>query len=155
MRRLHDPRCTIHRTSEEIVVAPFHESIAHAQRDPVRCRRIIERLLQRYRGVDTIERIGKCRANPIAGHFHDRAVISLDRRTRQRVVSSERLRHLLAFLLPQARARLDVGKEYGGDRGRHLEKTPSAVSITARLLYCHANVMPSRKNHMGGTRSLL
>ena len=115
----HDPRAAIHRASIEIVVAALDRArvnaAANVQRDPAGRVPIDERSLNRQRRDDRVERIVEPRMNAVAGRFHDNAAVALHRSFDDRVVSRECPAHLLGLLLPQARAALDVGEQYGGE----------------------------------------
>jgi hypothetical protein len=91
---------------------------AHAQRDAVSNFRIGDRALQLQRGDQRIECVRKDGIEPIAGHLHDDAVVVLNRRSRQRIMPGECRRHPLPVLLPQLRARIDVGEKDSRDRRR-------------------------------------
>ena len=68
VRDAHDPRRAIDGRAEVIVVAPLEhaevQAAADADRDPVRDRRIDQRLLEHHRGVDGVERV---RGSPRTG----------------------------------------------------------------------------------------
>ncbi len=84
MRGAHDARGAVDGGAEVIVVAAFDDArvqpAAHAQREPLRCCRIGERLLQLYRRADGLDRVPEGGMHPVAGHFDNRAVVALDRR---------------------------------------------------------------------------
>ena len=121
MRGAHDPRRTVDRAPEVIVIAPLDHSrmqpTAHAQRNTAGRRRIGQRLLHVQRRSERVQRIVEDGMDSIAGHLHHRAVAMLDRAARERVVRGQRLRHPSAVLLPQRGAALDVGKKKGRDCG--------------------------------------
>jgi hypothetical protein len=113
--RTNDPRRAIDRAAEVIVVAPLDyprvQAATHAQWHSMRGGRIGERLLQSHRRSECVHCIVEGRVHAVAGHLHHRAVMTLDRLARKRVVGCQRWLHPLGLLLPQADAAFDVGEQ--------------------------------------------
>ena len=130
MGRLHDPRGSVDRATEEILIAPFNRACmqpgTHTKGDVVGGRRLIKRLLQRRRRTQRIHCVDERGIHAVAGHLDDDAAVVLDRLARQRVVCSERPRHPLAFLLPEPGAAFDVCEKKSRESGRavHGENLP-------------------------------
>ena len=129
MRRGHDARSAVDRRSKEIIVTTLDDtdmqSAPHGHCKAVGRFEVGERLLQRERGSDRIERIVEGGVSAVAGRLHDHAMVRLHDRARDRIVASQREAHPPRVMLPQTGAALDVGKEKRcGGYGLHGSASP-------------------------------
>ena len=116
------PRDPVERRTEEVAVACVGGPRVKRHPDPDRSDGMLGQVretdLARERRGQARRRLIEAREEAIPGRLDDRAPVGLDRRSQDRVVGCEEVRHRLRVLLPEARAPLDVGHQEGRDGRR-------------------------------------
>jgi hypothetical protein len=98
--------------------------------------RIRHCLLQPQRGADRVDWVPESSMDAIAGHLHDRTVMTFDGGSRKYVVACQRNPHPLGLLRPQAGAALDIGEEESNDAGGLIGGHRDRAEIRPRR-YCN------------------
>ena len=114
MRRAHDAGGTVHRGPVEIVIAALVGAEVQSAADVEQCplgAGLGQRELQVDDGCHRVSRIFEHRMHPVASRLHDRAPMSLHRRTGDLVVPCHGAGGARRIRLPQPRTALDVREQ--------------------------------------------